>query len=110
MDNTETFDFGQALSFLATGCMLARKGWNGQNMFVFKTVGNTVSKDFIPKFVSLPDQVKAFLLSKGEDVVFKDSLTMYNAQGEMQPGWHASQSDMLATDWYLLPDPSAVAA
>lgn len=68
-------------------------------MFIYKTVGNTVSKDFIPKFASLLVSVKTFLEQKGADVVFQSSLTMYTAAGEMQPGWLASQSDMLADDW-----------
>lgn len=103
MDNVETFDFGQALSFLKAGQQLARTGWNGKGMFIYMTVGNTVAKDFIPKFASLPEAVKNFLAAKGEDVVFAPSVTMYTANGDMQPGWLASQSDMLADDWYLVP-------
>lgn len=95
-------DYGSALYAMKQGMMAARAGWNGKGMFVYKTIGNTVAKDFIPKFASLPDSVKAFLEAKGEDVVFNDSFTMYNAQGEMQPGWLASQADMLATDWCVL--------
>lgn len=95
-------NFGEALEKLNAGCRVSRIGWNGKNMFIYKTVGNTVSKDFIPKFASLPDSVKNFLLEKGEDVVFQSSLTMYTAAGEMQPGWLASQSDMLAQDWDII--------
>lgn len=92
-------NFGQALEVLNEGKMVSRSGWNGKNMFIYKTVGNTVPKDFIPKFASLPDSVKTFLSNRGTDVVFQPSLTMYTAAGEMQPGWLASQSDMLAQDW-----------
>lgn len=67
-----------------------------------KMVGNTVSKEFIPKFASLPQSVKDFLLTKDADVVFHSSITMYTAAGEMQPGWLASQSDMLADDWGII--------
>lgn len=84
-------NFGQAIESMNAGEMVSRSGWNGKKMFVYKTVGNTVSKDFIPKFASLPDKVKAFLSEKGEDVVFHASITMYTAAGEMQPGWLASQ-------------------
>lgn len=96
------YDFGTALKFLKSGKKLFRAGWNGIGMFIYMTVGNTVPKDFIPKFASLPDSVKTFLETKGEDVVFNSSLTMYTAKGEMQPGWLASQSDMLAEDWIVL--------
>jgi len=95
--------FGEALVHLKEGDKVARKGWNGKNMFIFKTVGNTVPKDFIPKFASLPDSVKVFLLQKDQDVVFQDSITMYCADGTLQPGWLASQRDMLAFDWEVLP-------
>jgi uncharacterized protein DUF2829 len=95
-------NFGSALEMLNSGQRVARAGWNGKNMFIYKTVGNTVSKYFIPKFASLPDSVKIFLEKRGSDVVFQPSLTMYTAAGEMQPGWLASQSDMLAEDWTVL--------
>jgi hypothetical protein len=92
-------NFGEAIAALNSGKMVSRSGWNDKGMFIYKTVGNTVSKDFIPKFASLPDGVKSFLQKKDADVVFQPSFTMYTAAGEMQPGWLASQSDMLAEDW-----------
>lgn len=98
-------NFGQAIEELNSGAMMQRAGWNGKGMFIYKTVGNTVEKDFIPNFKSLPDSVKEFLTEKGDDVVFHSSITMYTAQGEMQPGWLASQADILADDWQLFVKP-----
>lgn len=92
-------NFGQAIESLNAGGMVQRAGWSGKGMFIYKTIGNTVSKDFIPKFASLPVAVKEFLTNKGEDVVFQASITMYTAAGDMQPGWLASQADILAEDW-----------
>lgn len=94
-------NFGNALVALNNGHMVARGGWNGKGMFIYKTVGNTVSKDFIAKFASLPSAVKTFLAGRDQDVVFQDSLTMFCADGTMQPGWLASQRDMQAEDWEL---------
>jgi hypothetical protein len=95
-------NFGQAVEALKDGKLLQRSGWNGKGMFVYQTIGNTVSKDFIPKFASLPQEVKDFLQKKDADVVFHSSITMYTATGEMQPGWLASQADVLAEDWDIL--------
>lgn len=95
-------NFGEALALLNAGSLVARKGWNGKNMFIYKTVGNIVSKEFIPKFTSLPYKVKEVLAKIDEDVVFQSSLTMFTAQRQMQPGWLASQSDMLAEDWEVV--------
>lgn len=94
-------NFGQALQHLQGGGLLQRSGWNGKGMFIYQTIGNTVPKDVIPNFKSLPEPVKKFLQKKGEDVVFHPSITMYTATGEMQPGWLASQADMLADDWQI---------
>ena len=102
MVQTDTFNFGTAISYLNGGFMVRRQGWNGKGMFIYKTVGNIVSKDFIPKFVSLPQSVKDFLQARGEDVEFMDSFTMFTKWGKMQPGWLASQSDVLANDWELV--------
>lgn len=95
-------NFGEALYAAEMGFMIQREGWNGKGQFVYRTVGNTVSKDFIPKFASLPTSVKEFLAKKDEDVVFNSSLTLYNAQGQMQPGWLPSQGDLTATDWKVI--------
>ncbi len=95
-------NFGGAIMAMNMGHMVSRNGWNGKNMFVYKTVGNIVSKDFIPKFASLPQQVKDFLLAKGEDVIFNPSITMYTAAGEMQPGWIPSQADIMSEDWGIV--------
>lgn len=95
-------NFGQALEALNEGLLVSREGWNGKGMYLYKTVGNTVNKDFIPKFASLPDAVKTRLLALNKDVIFNPSITMFTATGEMQPGWLASQTDMLANDWCIL--------
>lgn len=99
---TINLPFEVALRKLKDGYMVARSGWNGKSQFVYQTVGNTVSKDFIPKFASLPNSVKEFLEAKGEDVVFNSSLTLYNAAGQMQPGWVPSQGDLTAEDWEVV--------
>jgi hypothetical protein len=99
--NKINMNFGQALEALNEGKMIQREGWNGKGQFVYKTVGNTVGKDFIPKFASLPDSVKRFLSKVDKDVVFHSSLTLYNAQGQMQPGWVPSQGDLAAQDWQV---------
>lgn len=54
------------------------------------------------QFLPLKTAVKTFLEKRDQDVVFQDSLTMYCADGTMQPGWLASQRDMLAEDWEIV--------
>ena len=41
-------NFGEASLLADEGKMIEREGWNGKGQFVYRTVGNTGSKDFIP--------------------------------------------------------------
>lgn len=98
----KNLNFGQAIQALEKGYKVAREGWNGKSMYLFMQVGNTVTKDFIPHFKSLPESVKEELLSLDKDIVFNPSITMFTAAQEMQPCWLASQTDILAKDWTVL--------
>lgn len=75
-------DFGQALAELKNGYRVARKGWNGAGMHIF------LEEDF-----RVLDQ---------ETVVFEPCIVMFTAQGKYQPGWLASQADLLAEDWQVV--------
>jgi hypothetical protein len=70
-------DFGSALSLLKNGKKISRAGWNGKGMYIFldaQAVG--------------PD-----------GMLYQPMIVMFTAQKQYQPGWLASQADMLATDW-----------
>ena len=78
-------NFGKALEELKNGNKIAREGWNGKGMYIFKHEGfdtNEVSNITGNKH----DNVPPFICMKTADknVVF---------------GWLASQTDMLAEDW-----------
>ena len=64
--------FGWALELVKKGYRIQRRGWNGKGMFVY---------------LYTPDgNLEPYLM-------------MHNAQGREQPGWLASQPDMLCDDW-----------
>lgn len=72
-----SFDFGIALRMLKDGKNLARKGWNGKDMFIF------------------------YRPCAGSERFREEAhLCMRNAQGKIVVGWLASQTDMLAEDWF----------
>jgi len=77
--------FGGALLALKNGKKVCRAGWNGKGMWlVLITPGN------------------AMFTKAGEGWPMQDCIGMKTAQGNMQPGWLASQADMLADDWMLV--------
>lgn len=64
--------FGEAIEEMKKGQTVARSGWNGKGMYVY--------------LAQLTEHVEPCFI-------------MYTAQGKLQPGWLASQMDMLADDW-----------
>lgn len=99
---TENLSFGAAIELAKRGYKIARKKWNGKNMFVVYMSGmhlppfNTQGTDR-----KVNDRTAKFI---GEDKPLNSQpyLAMYNAQEEWIPGWLASQSDMLDEDWYIV--------
>ena len=87
---TDAMNFGLAIEAMKKGERVARKGWNGKNMYVFLA--------FEPDFVTDAD-ISAF---DQLEVEVGDMLVMKTAQNTFQPGWLASQADMLADDWYIV--------
>lgn len=93
-------DFGQALVALKESKKVARHGWNGKGQWVV-----------LMPALYLPPYNTADTLRKvndrtakhiGEDMPLDSQpyLAMWTAQEKWQPGWLASQADMLAEDWY----------
>jgi hypothetical protein len=79
MDEPEAlFDFREALRRLKKGDRVARQGWNGKGMYIY------------------------LYTFQHDDPVFEPCIVMHTAQGREQPGWLASQADLLALDWTLV--------
>lgn len=68
-------NFGQAIEHLKNGRKVRRTGWNGKGMYLY---------------------LESHLLN------YEPCIVMFTAQGKHQPGWLASQADMLAEDWDLI--------
>lgn len=85
----EEMNFGQAIEAMKSGQKVARKGWNGKNMFIFLREGRQItgvdtSSPMGGDFESLPH------------------VCMRTADGKCCVGWLASQTDMLGEDWVVV--------
>ena len=89
--------FGEALEAVKTGKRITRDGWNGKNMFVFYAHGEVL-------FPELCDILAVQGITALIKIKTRPHLDMFTAQGDIQVGWLASQSDMLADDWRVLND------
>lgn len=74
-------NFGKAIESLKEGKKVARKGWNGKGMWLCLVPGSNKA------YYGFPMQ---------------DCIAMKTANDKMQPGWLASQADILAEDWEIV--------
>lgn len=77
--------FGEALEAMKhDAARVRRAGWNGKGMSIH-----------------LEDWAEGTLRFSGRK--YEPCIVMHTAQGTFQPGWLASQADMLANDWEAVP-------
>lgn len=91
--------FGWAIAELKAGRKVAREGWNGKGMWLVLVPGTPAAqlREGTPYHTALGQ-------SECEILPHIDMWTI-NVHGRraMLPGWLASQTDMLAEDWVVIP-------
>ena len=92
---TKCMTFGLAIEAMKKGYRVARYGWNGKNMSVAYQKGYP---DGIP---CNKNTAEAWGMQEGELFKCRPYLQMRCADGTFQM-WLASQSDVLADDWYIV--------
>jgi len=90
-------DFGGALKALHAGECVARDGWSGKGMFVFRVPHTTITVSKLPLLDIFPAGTQLYYLAH---------TIMRTAQGDLVP-WLASQTDIEAGDWEVVAKPSA---
>lgn len=75
-------NFGQAIEAMKVGKFVARMGWNGRGVYLYLQTWKP--------------------WNEGHDPVYQPCVVMFTTQGTFQPGWLASQADILAEDWEVV--------
>lgn len=93
--NTSNMCFSSALLALKAGKRVARRGWNGKNMYIVKQNG-------YPQGIPInKNTAEATGLPEGTVCKFLPYLMMKTADNSFVP-WLASQTDLMAEDWELV--------
>ena len=92
MNKSVYMDFSLALNALKQGDCVARDGWNGKRMYLYLVSGSVFKVNRAPLNELLPE---------GTEVNYRPHIDMKTADGEFVP-WVASQSDLLAEDWFIV--------
>lgn len=82
-------NFSQALESLKMGSRVARRGWNGKDMFIYLVDGSTFTVNRPPLNGMYED---------GTEITYHAHIDMKTNQGYFIP-WIASHSDLLSEDW-----------
>jgi hypothetical protein len=99
--NENTMTFGDAIQALKSGKKVARKGWNGNGMFLWLKPGTEIKSEWCkdPELKKLADD-------NGGTITGLPTICMYThdstGRKAILTGWLASQSDMLLEDWIIV--------
>lgn len=85
-------DFSEALDAIKSGARLARKGWNGKDMFVFLVGGSSFQVNREPLLS---------ILGEGTQVDYNPHIDLRQANGSISV-WQPSMGDVMAIDWELV--------
>jgi Protein of unknown function (DUF2829) len=94
--------FGLAIEAAKKGLKIARGGWNGKNMFVAYMLPLYLPPHNNQEAGPKVNERTAKHIGEDTPLDSQAYFAMFNAQGKWQPGWLASQSDMLADDWEIV--------
>lgn len=99
---TCTLTFGAAILALKAGQKVARAGWNGKGMWLV-----LMPALYLPPFNTQGTERKvndrtAKWIGEDKPLDCQPYIAMWTAQQKWQPGWLASQADMLAEDWMIV--------
>lgn len=95
-------NIGQAIEAMKAGAKVAREGWNGKGMWLV-----LMPELKLPPFSSQGPGARVndrTAIHIGEDTPLECQpyIVMWTAQQKWQPGWLASQADLLAEDWVVV--------
>ena len=96
-------DFGDALRAMKEGKKVSRSGWNGKGMWVALTPGSSFPSHLAKDGHAARHRAMEMTDSAGVPITLLPHIDMRAADGSMVVGWLASQTDMLAEDWEIIP-------
>lgn len=90
------FSFGKATELMKQGKRVARRGWNGSDMFAF----------YVPAGKGKPPAEVIENMFPSNVIPYRAYFALKTAQNDIAT-WTPSTSDTLATDWYMVTEEEA---
>jgi len=99
---TDGMSFGLAIEAMKMGYKLARKGWNGKDMWIVYMSGMKLPPYNTQGTNRKVNDRTAKLIGEDTPLVTLPYIAMWTADKKWLPGWLASQTDILADDWMIV--------
>ena len=93
----EYLNFGDAIKALKEGKKVARKGWNGKNMWLWLKPAAIIKAEWCKD-----PMLKEIVDANGGEAEALGTICMKTADNKILTGWSASQTDMLCEDWMVV--------
>lgn len=93
----ENLNFGDAIKALKEGKKVARKGWNGKNMYLWLKPAAIIKTEWCKD-----PMLKEIVDANGGEAEALGTICMKTADNKILTGWLASQTDMLCEDWMVI--------
>ena len=93
----ENLNFGDAIKALKEGKKVARKGWNGKNMWLWLKPATTIKTEWCKD-----PMLKEIVDANGGEAEALGTICMKTSDNKILTGWLASQTDMLCEDWMVI--------
>jgi hypothetical protein len=95
-------NFGNAIAALKNGHAIRRLGWNGKGMFIV-----LMPALYLPPYNTADTARKvndrtAKWIGEDQPLDCQPYIAMYTTDKKWQPGWLASQADILSEDWEVV--------
>lgn len=95
-------NFGQAIEELKQGNIVARRSWNDDGVWIV-----LMPELYLPPYNTQDTMRKvndrtAKHIGEDKPLDSQPYIAMWTAAEQWQPGWLASQADMLAEDWVVV--------
>ena len=95
-------NFGQAIEEMKKGLKVTREGWNGKGMFIVLMPELKLPPHSSQEPGAKVNDRTAKYIGVDTPLDSRPYFAMLTAQKQWQPGWLASQADMLAEDWQVI--------
>lgn len=101
--------YGMAIECMRLGMAVARRGWNGKDMFICAQIHSNIPGTIVPNMQSLPQMAKDIIMNSElmhrtdtNTLNYENQMLIVNTKTLVANSWVASSSDTFAEDYYVV--------